>query len=251
MKRFLFSILFLFVCSFSAIAQLRPPVQADTLIVTAVQYNYSDIRPENWPCQCIVKTTTYFSIAGQRFDILEVSKLSSVVLFTVSDGNGRADLKYREEYNSNNISIKFSGYEFTCRPKTQKDKIQIIKNEDSGDVSSNVGEQIEEEAISFQSVDVKPSFQGGNVNVFSKWVGKNLEYPKIAKENGVQGRVTTQFTVETDGRITNVKVLRGIDPFLDMEAVRVVSSSPRWKPGEQKGRPVRVTYAFPVIFQLR
>ena len=112
-------------------------------------------------------------------------------------------------------------------------------------------EQIEEEAIPFQLVEEKPSFQGGDANKFSKWVGKNLVYPEIAKENGVQGRVTLQFTVETNGKVTNVKVLRGIDPSLDKEAVRVVSSSPAWKPGKQRDRAVRVTYTFPVIFQLR
>ena len=91
---------------------------------------------------------------------------------------------------------------------------------------------------------------GGDANAFSVWVNQHLEYPEIAKENGVQGRVTLQFTVETDGRVTNVKVLRGVDSSLDNEAVRVVSSSPKWTPGKQRDRAVRVTYTFPVVFQL-
>ena len=112
-------------------------------------------------------------------------------------------------------------------------------------------ETIEEEAIPFQLVEEKPSFNGGNANEFSKWVNSRLVYPEIAKENGVQGRVTLQFTVNADGSVSNVKVLRGVDSSLDKEAVRVVSSSPKWKPGKQRDRAVKVTYTFPVIFQLR
>ena len=93
-------------------------------------------------------------------------------------------------------------------------------------------ETIEEEAIPFQLVEEKPSFNGGDANEFSKWVNSRLVYPEIAKENGVQGRVTLQFTVNADGTVSNVKVLRGVDSSLDKEAVRVVSSSPKWKPGK-------------------
>ena len=112
-------------------------------------------------------------------------------------------------------------------------------------------ETLEEEAIPFQLVEEKPSFNGGDANDFSKWVNTRLVYPEIAKENGVQGRVTLQFTVNADGTVSNVKVLRGVDSSLDKEAVRVVSSSPKWKPGKQRDRAVKVTYTFPVIFQLR
>jgi len=114
-----------------------------------------------------------------------------------------------------------------------------------------VEEVVEEEAIPFQLVEEKPSFNGGDANEFSKWVNSKLVYPEIAKENGVQGRVTLSFTVEKDGSVTNVRVLRGVDPSLDDEAVRVVKSSPKWKPGKQRDRTVKVTYTFPVIFQLR
>ena len=109
----------------------------------------------------------------------------------------------------------------------------------------------EEEAIPFQLVEEKPSYNGGDANEFSKWVNSQLVYPEIAKNNGVQGRVTLQFTIDVDGSVTNVKVIRGVDPALDREAVRVVSMSPKWKPGKQKEKPVRVTYTFPVIFNLR
>ena len=112
-------------------------------------------------------------------------------------------------------------------------------------------EAVEEEAIPFQLVEEKPKFQGGDANAFSAWVAKNLVYPEIAKENGVQGRVMLQFTVNPNGTVSNVKVLRGIDSSLDAEAVRVVSNSPKWEPGKQRDRAVKVTYTFPVIFQLR
>ena len=112
-------------------------------------------------------------------------------------------------------------------------------------------EEVEEEAVPFQLVEEKPSFQGGDTNNFSKWVNERLVYPEIAKKNRVQGRVTVQFTVEKDGSVTKVKVIRGVDPALDKEAVRVVSMSPKWTPGKQGDRVVSVTYNFPVIFQLR
>ena len=112
-------------------------------------------------------------------------------------------------------------------------------------------EVVEEEAIPFALVEEKPKFQGGDANQFSKWVSQHLEYPEIAKENGVSGRVMVQFTVNPNGSVSDVKVLRGVDPSLDKEAVRVIQSSPKWTPGKQRDRAVKVTYQFPVIFQLR
>ena len=113
-------------------------------------------------------------------------------------------------------------------------------------------EEVEDAPIPFAIVESKPKFMGQDpATAFSKWVGENLVYPETAKENGVQGRVTLQFTVNADGSVSNVKVLRGVDSSLDKEAVRVVSSSPKWTPGKQRDRAVKVTYTFPVIFQLR
>ena len=112
-------------------------------------------------------------------------------------------------------------------------------------------EVVEEEAIPFALVEEKPKFQGGDANTFSKWVSQHLDYPELAKENGVSGRVMVQFTVNPNGTVSDVKVLRGVDPSLDKEAVRVIQSSPKWTPGKQRDRAVKVTYQFPVIFQLR
>ena len=112
-------------------------------------------------------------------------------------------------------------------------------------------EVVEEESIPFVMVEEKPSFMGGDANQFSKWVNQRLVYPETAKENGVQGRVTLEFTVGKDGKVGKVRVLRGVDPSLDQEAVRVVSMSPKWKPGKQRDQAVPVVYTFPVIFKLR
>ena len=112
-------------------------------------------------------------------------------------------------------------------------------------------ETIGEEPIPYQLVETKPTFLGGDANQFAQWVNSKLQYPVEAKENGVQGRVVLQFTVQTDGSLANVKVLRGVHTLLDHEAIRVVSMSPKWHPGTQRGKVVPVTYTFPVIFQLR
>ena len=122
------------------------------------------------------------------------------------------------------------------------------------DVEEEEEEEEEEEdpeTLPFNALDVKPTFQGGDANAFSIWVNSQLRYPENAKRNGIQGRVTLEFTIDTKGRVTDVKVLRGVHKLLDKEAVRVVSKSPRWTPGYVNQKPVRVTYTFPVIFQLR
>ena len=77
-----------------------------------------------------------------------------------------------------------------------------------------------------------------------------MQYPTISAENGVQGRVTVNFVVNADGSIVDVKVLRGVDPYLDKEAVRVVSKMPKWKPGEQRGTPVDARFEMPIVFRL-
>lgn len=102
----------------------------------------------------------------------------------------------------------------------------------------------------YSVVESLPSFPGGNA-AMRQWMSQNLKYPPVAQENGIQGTVTVQFVVEKNGSISNVKVIRGKDPSLDREAVRVVSSMPRWTPGKQNGKPVRVSYTVPVKFALQ
>lgn len=108
----------------------------------------------------------------------------------------------------------------------------------------------EEENKVFDIVEQQPLFPGGPAALM-KYLHENTKYPVVAQENGVQGRVTVQFVVEKDGSISDVHVLRGVDPSLDKEAVRVVKSMPRWTPGKQNGITVRVNYRVPVLFRLQ
>lgn len=117
-------------------------------------------------------------------------------------------------------------------------------------VKEVVEEDVEEEAIPVVFVSEQPSFNGGDANEFSKWVNSNLVYPQIAQEMGIQGKVTLHFVIDKNGNLRDVKVLASPDECLSKEAVRVVSSSPKWKPGKQRDHAVSVSYSFPVIFKL-
>lgn len=114
-----------------------------------------------------------------------------------------------------------------------------------------VEEDVDEDTIPFVLVENKPSFQGGDANDFSRWVNSRLVYPEVAKENGVEGTVILQFTIAKDGRMSDVVVLRSPDDALAAEAIRVVTSSPKWEPGKQRDRAVKVSYTFPVVYRLR
>ena len=105
------------------------------------------------------------------------------------------------------------------------------------------------ETVPFNQVEVKPTFNGGDAGNFSRWVNEQLEYPENCKKEGISGRVTLSFTVSETGKVTDVKVLRGVHKDLDNEALRVVSSSPDWTPGIADGKAVAIKYTFPVLFQ--
>ena len=113
-----------------------------------------------------------------------------------------------------------------------------------------VEEEPEEQTI-FEVVEQMPEFPNGGMAGLMQYLSKNIKYPTIAQENGTQGRVTVQFVVNKDGSIVDAKVLRGVDPYLDKEAVRVIMGMPKWKPGMQRGKPVRVKYTVPVMFRLQ
>ena len=108
----------------------------------------------------------------------------------------------------------------------------------------------EEEEVVFQVVEKMPQFPGGQQALF-EYLSKNIRYPVIAQENGLQGRVICQFVVNSDGSIVDIVVVRSVDPSLDKEAVRVIQSMPKWQPGEQRGKAVRVKYTLPVNFRLQ
>jgi len=102
----------------------------------------------------------------------------------------------------------------------------------------------------FQVVEEMPEFPGGQLSLL-KWVANNIKYPEVAAQNGVEGRVFVQFVVDKDGGISNALVSRGVDSSIDNEALRVVNSLPKWKPGKQRGKPVRVAYTIPIKFELQ
>ena len=114
-----------------------------------------------------------------------------------------------------------------------------------------VEEEEPEEQTIFEVVEQMPEFPNGGMAGLMQYLSKNIKYPTIAQENGTQGRVTVQFVVNSDGSIVDAKVLRGVDPYLDKEAIRVISSMPKWKPGMQRGKAVRVKYTVPVMFRLQ
>ena len=108
----------------------------------------------------------------------------------------------------------------------------------------------EEETKVFDVVEQMPSFPGGDAELM-KFLHDHMKYPAVAEENGIQGRVICTFVVERDGSITDVKVIKSVDPSLDKEAVRVLKSMPKWIPGKQNGSAVRVKYTVPVTFKLQ
>lgn len=102
----------------------------------------------------------------------------------------------------------------------------------------------------FEVVEIMPEFPDGGMSGLMQFLSKNIQYPINAQKNHTQGRVTVQFVVNKDGSISEPKIIRGVDPDLDGEAIRVISLMPKWKPGMQKGQPVRVKYTVPVMFRL-
>ncbi|ADV45232.1 energy transducer TonB [Bacteroides helcogenes] len=133
----------------------------------------------------------------------------------------------------------------------------IASTEDTGQkvdikyVPVKVEEEEPEEQTIFEVVEESPEFTNGGMAGLMKYLSNNIKYPTIAQENGVSGRVTVQFVVNKDGSIVDAKVLRGVDPYLDKEALRVINSMPKWKPGKQRGKPVRCRFTVPVMFRLQ
>ena len=113
-----------------------------------------------------------------------------------------------------------------------------------------VVEQIVEEEI-FVTAEEMPTFQGGDLGKFRAWVMQHVKYPPIALENGIQGNVVVKFVVEKDGKLSNIQVLQSPDKTLSEAAIQVLMKSPKWKPGKQRNKPVRVTYTLPISFQIK
>lgn len=141
--------------------------------------------------------------------------------------------------------------------ETNVDETPIISSEETGDaieikpIAIATEEEAPVEDEIFEIVEETPQFTNGGLTGLMQYLSKNLKYPAMAQEANVQGRVTVQFVVNKDGSIVDVTVLRGVDPALDKEAVRVISGMPKWKPGKQRGKPVRCKYTVPVTFKLQ
>jgi protein TonB len=142
--------------------------------------------------------------------------------------------------------------------------IEVVRNEtkitteyDFDDFSEDfqvevptVVEEVAEE-IPIYNAEVMPSFNGGTINDFRSWVQERIVYPRMAIENSLQGKVTLKFVIERDGTLTNIEEIASPDPSLTEEAIRVLKQSPKWSPGKQRNKPVRVFYVLPVEFQLQ
>jgi len=137
-------------------------------------------------------------------------------------------------------------------------QVDIISSEDNQQAAQTqtyvppapVEEEEEDAQQIFQVVEKMPEFPGGTTAMMS-FISKAIKYPVVAQENGIQGRVVCSFVVNRDGSIVDAEVVRGIDASLDKEALRVISTMPKWKPGEQRGKPVRVKFTLPVQFRLQ
>lgn len=119
-------------------------------------------------------------------------------------------------------------------------RVNVIQDDDT---------DTDEEQI-FVIVEDMPEFPGGEIALL-KWIAKSVKYPVIAQENGITGRVHLNFVINETGGIDNIVVTRGVDPSLDKEAVRVIKQMPKWKPGKQRGKAVKVSFSLPINFQLQ
>ena len=177
-----------------------------------------------------------------------VEKVKSSVKFVPPVIKKDSEVKPEEELKSQDDLNK---------TKTAIGSFNVEGNDDKGGEVLKAKEVIaqpeppkQEETKIFDVVEQPPSFPGGQAALLN-WLSSHVKYPPIAEENGIQGRVIVGFVVERDGSVSQVQVIRGVDPSLDKEAARVVASMPKWTPGRQNGQNVRVKYNVPVNFKLQ
>ena len=134
---------------------------------------------------------------------------------------------------------------------------ELILEETEADQETRVSidafaQEEEEEADGqvFIRVEEMPTFDGKGLNAFRNFIQSRLVYPEIARENGIEGTIFTRFVVDENGHVIKVSILRGVDPVLDKSVVQAIQESPSWKPGKQRGKPVKVSFTMPVIFTL-
>ena len=206
-------------------------------------------------------------IDATQYQLLLVRKAVGDQRFSLASGFQHAKLKNRIAMMLKPSSSRWmrwsylallpvlAAFMFACNPsKNSKGQASEASEQPIFSEEAAAAEQAavsESEAVPFADIECKPTFNGVDANEFSKWVNSQLKYPEQAKKDGAQGRVLLQFIVGADGAVRDVKVLKGVREDLDAEAVRVISSSPKWEPGEQDGKPVPVIYNFPIVYQLR
>ena len=168
-------------------------------------------------------------------------KFTAPVIKKDEEVSEEEEIKSQEELTESKVTISIADVEGNDEENGQ----------DIADFKEAIKPVVEEEDNQvLEVVEQMPTFPGGQ-KALLQYISENIKYPSIAQENGIQGRVVVRFVVKKDGSVGEVQILRGVDATLDKEAVRVVSMSPKWKPGKQRDRAVPVTYTFPVIFQLR
>ena len=183
-----------------------------------------------------------------KIEKVEVEKVKSSVKFVPpvikkdDEVKPEEELKSQEELNKTNTAI--GAFDVKGNDEAAG---EVLK---AKEVIAQPEPPKEEETKVFDVVEQMPSFPGGP-SALMQYLSSNIKYPVVAEENGVQGRVVCTFVVERDGSITDVRVIRSVDPSLDKEAVRVVKSMPKWIPGKQNGSAVRVKYTVPVTFRLQ
>ena len=183
-----------------------------------------------------------------KVEKIEVEKVKSSVKFVPpvikkdDEVKPEEELKSQEELNKTNTAI--GAFDVKGNDEAAG---EVLK---AKEVIAQPEPPKEEETKVFDVVEQMPSFPGGP-SALMQFLSSNIKYPVVAEENGVQGRVVCTFVVERDGSITDVRVIKSVDPSLDKEAVRVVKSMPKWIPGKQNGSAVRVKYTVPVTFRLQ
>ena len=176
-----------------------------------------------------------------------VEKVKSSVKFTAPEIKKDDEVKPEDEIKSQDDLAKTNTAigTFDVKGNDEAEGVVLKANEQAIDEKPK-----EEETKVFDVVEQMPSFPGGEGELM-KFLNSHIKYPVVAEENGIQGRVVCTFVVERDGSITDVKVIKSVDPSLDKEAMRVLKSMPKWIPGKQNGSAVRVKYTVPVTFRLQ
>ena len=177
-----------------------------------------------------------------------VEKVKSSVKFTAPEIKKDNEVRPEDEMKSQDeiMSSKLSVGSFDVKGNDEGGEVLKAKEV----IATEPVKPKEEENKVFDVVEQMPSFPGGNAALMN-YLGQNIKYPVIAEENGIQGRVTLSFVVEKDGSVTDIQEMRSPSEDLTKEAKRVVSAMPKWKPGKQRGKPVRVKYVLPVTFRLQ